>query len=158
MRQTERKQLGLAVAALMLCFTSLVPLTGKKGADATVAESRPTQTLSEVCHVDATDDRVMQVFDFASQNQPPLMVVRRNDDPQFMDWVNDINTALLADSKANPPGLALVLYERNGQPDCRLTVTTDGNLYDPKTKLRFQTNSQFHQFIQTLLKQRAQAN
>lgn len=158
MRQAERKQLGLAVAALMLCFTSLVPLTDRKGADATIAEPRPLQTLKEVCQMDATDDRAIQISWLDAANESPLLVVRRNDDVRFDALAQDINSASVADASPRPPVLTMVLYERNGQPDYQLLVTSQGLLYDPKTKQVFQTNENFHEFLKTIPKSTAQAN
>lgn len=158
MRQMERKQLGLAVAALMLCFTSLVPLTERKNAKATAAPTKPNQTLSEVCHIDPTDDRALQIARFNDADKPPLVVVRRNDDPQFAALAQAIHDAVATDGHPQTPALMLVLYERNGQPDYRLIVTKDGYLFDPASKQVFQTNAVFRQFMGSLLKPNAQAD
>jgi len=152
MRQSERMQIGLAVAALMLCFTSLIPVHQPKitHAAATVVESVPAQSLADVCHIDATDDRMMQLFLPLDLTRPPIAVVRQNDDSRFNLLVQAINEAVITPARTPEPAFTLVLYERNGQPDYRLIVTTAGLLYDPQTRLSFQVSDAFREFLNSI--------
>ena len=148
LRQTERMQMGLVLAAVMLCFTAMVPTSKHKHVQAEVVASEATGRLAAVCHISASSDRTVQFFVASTDAGPPVTVLRRGEDPRFFTITAAIDDAVRVQGVPKAQKLDMILYARDGHPDYRLNVTEDGRLFDPNTKLLFQPNDAFEAFVE----------
>ncbi|MCF8565283.1 hypothetical protein LLE49_11205 [Alicyclobacillus tolerans] len=150
MRHLQKMQIGMAVSALMLCMTSLVPVKQQVSRTTAEASLDSVQVLSAACHVDAFKDDRIQVLKYSSSAKLPIVSVAR-DSSKYHSIAESINQAIAVPEKPELLKLNLLFLRRGNVPDFKLAVTASGLLRDERTGKTFSADSRFMTFIRPYL-------
>lgn len=149
MRQTQRMQIGLAMLAVLFCFST--PWVLQRMQTAAHAENYAA-TLAQVRHVNLLRDATLRVYVRSSQPRAPLAEVRARDHTVYQELARDIARARLVHPVmvANRPQCTVVFSTAAGRPDAVFWADAAGRLTDPYSHKIFQAGPVWTRFLSTL--------
>lgn len=146
MRQIQKMQIGMALAALMLCFSPVSAWFTQSKA-ATVRISSVDSSLRATLHTDFSQDGSMVWYTSSlGQAERPLVSVSRRDGPKFVDLLRGLSNADRVGSVVRAFPYRLNVYQTSGQLHRTFRMSADGTLKDLETGLTFTPQEPFRQF------------
>jgi len=147
MRQLQKMQMGMALCALLLCFSPAATwLTESKAATVRIAPVVPT--LTSHLHTDVRGDGSMIWFQSVfGQSERPIASVSRVDRQIFQSLINSVASARPVQPSVRSFPYLCIVYRTSGQVDRTFRMAKDGVLKDVETGQWFVPGASFRQFV-----------
>lgn len=153
MRYIQKMQTGLALAAILMCFTTTT-IAVRSAAESDVTLEQEGKTFQSISGVDVAEEGTFEFF--AETGKPVSLYTVRPSSPAHETLAESINDSTQVDAKLTKTPYLLVIYTATGIAERVLHVAPNGMFVDEKTHKMFLGGHDLRAIVSSLRAEKAE--